>query len=583
MRLGFQSTWDQAPKANYDDHSWGGGDPSTTSEAVSSESHPSHPKYQNNHNTNNNNTTNNNTTNNHNTTTHNHHPQPPPTTTTTTHNNHHNHTTQMANTHPHLNTHKPTIETSAHERTPLITTPPGGDRGATDLESNQLTTTVRSDPSLFAHHIPNNFHPPSPSISPSGASKIFFRGPHSPSDLQSLKNFLASSYLNLLLAAVPLSFASHFLRWGSNADFIISFIAIIPLAGLLGDATEQVALKVGSTLGGLLNATFGNAVEAIVGIVALSQNQLRIVQTSMLGSILSNILLVLGCSFIAAGCKFKESKFQATAAQASASLMLLSCIALVIPAAYFTTFLEKLNWNRPGHGSLAHAGAALIDPQHLTNTLRLPHESSSQLPGLEKAQHGLLVISRGTSVLLLAMYILYLYFQLSSHSYLYEDESSEAEEEEPKMNLRSATAALVAVTLVTAFCADYLVDSIDEFANQAGIPKTFIGLILLPIVGNAAEHVTAVFMAMKGKMELAIGVAVGSSIQIAVGVIPIMVIVGWATGKELTLFFENFETICFVFSVLLTTLLIQDGKSNYMEGAMLVSLYVIIGLAFWVS
>ncbi|KAI7947898.1 hypothetical protein MJO28_009806 [Puccinia striiformis f. sp. tritici] len=450
------------------------------------------------------------------------------------------------------------------ETTPLIP----------DLERS-TGPTVSSNPGLFAHHIPNNFHPRSPSMSPGGVSKIFF-GADAPTDLQSLKNFFCSSYVNVLLVAVPLSFASHFLHWGSMADFIISFIAIVPLAGLLGEATEQVALKVGSTLGGLLNATFGNAVEAIVGIVALSQNQLRIVQTSMLGSILSNILLVLGCSFIAAGFKFKESRFQATAAQASASLMLLACIALVIPAAYFSSSLEKINSGRqhpavPSGQDLAHGLALGIHA--------VAHEQS----GKELAQHGLLVISRGTSVLLLAMYILYLYFQLSTHSYLYEDTSTESEEEEAKMNFRTATGALIGVTVVTAFCAEYLVDSIDEFAQQAGIPKAFIGLILLPIVGNAAEHVTAVFMAMKGKMELAIGVAVGSSIQIAVGVIPIMVIIGWATGKELTLFFENFETICLVFSVLLTTLLIQDGKSNYMEGAMLVSLYVIIGLAFWVS
>jgi len=408
-----------------------------------------------------------------------------------------------------------------------------------------------------------------------GSTGLFAHHPDAPSDVQSLKNFFTGSYVNVLLVAVPLSFASHFLHWGSMADFIISFVAIIPLAGLLGDATEQVALKVGSTLGGLLNATFGNAVEAIVGIVALSQNQLRIVQTSMLGSILSNILLVLGCSFIAAGIKFKESRFQATAAQASASLMLLACIALVIPAAYYSSFLDRINASRQ-HNNIPSG-------QDLANGLALGLQTIHETPSKEVAQHGLLVISRGTSVLLLAMYVLYLFFQLKTHSYLYEDSSSEGEPEEAQMNLRTATGALIGVTVVTAFCADYLVDSIDEFAQQAGIPKPFIGLILLPIVGNAAEHVTAVFMAMKGKMELAIGVAVGSSIQIAVGVIPIMVIIGWATGKELTLFFENFETICLVFSVLLTTLLIQDGKSNYMEGVMLVSLYVIIGLAFWVS
>merc|ERR1712093_902939 len=140
-----------------------------------------------------------------------------------------------------------------------------------------------------------------------------------PTTLQSLKNLLFFSPVNVLLVAVPLTFASHFAHWGATATFIISFLAIVPLAGLLGEATEQVSLRLGQTLGGLLNATFGNAVEAIVGIIALSQNQLRIVQTSMLGSILSNLLLVLGCSFFAAGFKFSETQFQVTAAQASAS------------------------------------------------------------------------------------------------------------------------------------------------------------------------------------------------------------------------------------------------------------------------
>ncbi|KAI9607447.1 hypothetical protein H4Q26_005969 [Puccinia striiformis f. sp. tritici PST-130] len=323
------------------------------------------------------------------------------------------------------------------------------------------------------------------------------------------------------------------------ADFIISFIAIVPLAGLLGEATEQVALKVGSTLGGLLNATFGNAVEAIV-----KPTTDRTDLNARFDSIEHTFSVRM---FIHSGrFQVQRSRFQATAAQASASLMLLACIALVIPAAYFSSSLEKINSGRqhpavPSGQDLAHGLALGIHA--------VAHEQS----GKELAQHGLLVISRGTSVHAL----------IPIRGYV-----NRIGRRGAKMNFRTATGALIGVTVVTAFCAEYLVDSIDEFASTAGIPKAFIGLILL---------------LSSGKMELAIGVAVGSSIQIAVGVIPIMVIIGWATGKELTLFFENFETICLVFSVLLTTLLIQDGKSNYMEGAMLVSLYVIIGLAFWVS
>lgn len=304
----------------------------------------------------------------------------------------------------------------------------------------------------------------------------------------------------------------------------------------------------GQTLSGLLNASFGNAVEIIVGITALMQGEVRIVQTSLLGSILSNLLLVLGCSFLAGGLKYRESNFQVTAAQASSSLMTLSCITLVIPAAY--------------HSAKSHTG----DGSDLENIYA----------------DGLKIISRGTAILLLMVYIAYLYFQLRSHAYLFQADEEE-EHEEPEMNTVSAGFALLGITVVTSFCADYLVASIEETAERYHIPKAFIGLILLPIVANAAEHVTSVWMALKNKMELTIGICVGSSIQISAFVVPLLVIVGWITHHDLTLFFADFETIVLFVSVLLVNFLIQDGKSNYMEGLMLVTLYLVIALAFWVS
>ncbi|KAJ6563230.1 Sodium/calcium exchanger protein-domain-containing protein [Mycena sp. CBHHK59/15] len=330
-----------------------------------------------------------------------------------------------------------------------------------------------------------------------------------PSWLQSYKFFIFSSYLNVFLVFVPLSIVAHLLDLDAALRFSFSFIAIIPLAKLLGEATEQMSAKLGQTLAGLLNASFGNAVEIIVGIAALLQGELRIVQTSMLGSILSNLLLVLGCSFLAAGFKFKESNFQVTAAQASSSLMTLACITLVIPAAYHSTMLAADD------------------------------------------QSGLLVISRGTAMLLLGVYVAYLYFQLKTHAYLFEAE--EQEPETPKMSVVAAGVALLATTVVTSFCADFLVASIEETAKRYHIPKPFIGLILLPIV------------------------------QIATFVVPLLVIVGWIAGHELTLFFANFETVTLFVSVFLVNTLIQDGKSNYMEGLMLVSLYFVIALAFWVT
>ena len=367
-----------------------------------------------------------------------------------------------------------------------------------------------------------------------------------PSYWQSYRWFFFGSWANILLLFVPLSAVAHHMDWDAALRFTFSFLAIVPLAKLLGDATESLSGRLGETLAGLLNASFGNAVEIIVGVAALLRDEIRIVQTSMIGSILSNILLVLGCSFLAAGFKRDESIFQATAAQTSSSLMTLACITLVIPAAY-----------------------------NFTAEMKAPEAFSSE--------EGLLIISRGTAIILLGVYGAYLYFQLKSHHYLFKSENEDAEEEEPNMNLVAACLALLGVTVVTSFCADFLVASIEETAERYHISKTFIGLILLPIVANAAEHVTSIWMALKNKLELTITICVGSSIQIASFVVPLLVIVGWITGHELSLYFYYFETIVLFVSVLLVNTLIQDGKSNYMEGLLLLALYFVISLAYYVS
>lgn len=364
----------------------------------------------------------------------------------------------------------------------------------------------------------------------------------------------------MLLIFVPLGILAKIFNWGPLSIFLLNFFAIIPLAKLLGDATEQVSIRLGSTLGGLLNATFGNAVELIVAVVALMQGQLRIVQMSLIGSILSNLLLVLGMSFVAGGLYKPENHFAQTPAQASSSIMTLGCFTMVIPAAYWSSIQEK-------------TGSLLESP--LTDMLK--HK-----PGAIDAQLGILFISRGTSILLLGIYLGYLYFQLKSHTFLYEDVAQEEQDEE-HMSPRAAIVGLLLVTVITSFNADYLVSAIDDVANQYSISKVFIGIVLLPIVGNAAEHVTSVWMAAKDKMEIALSVAVGSSIQICLGVVPALVIVGWLVGQPLSLYFHNFETITLVVSVLLVSSLIQDGKSNYLEGAMLVALYLVVALSFWVQ
>jgi len=217
-------------------------------------------------------------------------------------------------------------------------------------------------------------------------------------------------------------------------------------------------------------------------------------------------------------------------------------------------------------------------------TLVIPaaYHASTGDPDLDYTKGGLSIISRGTAILLLIVYVAYLVFQLKTHNYLF-SASEDEEVEEAKMSTISAGSALLVVTVITSFCADYLVASIEETADRYSIPKAFIGMILLPIVANAAEHVTSVWMALKDKMALTIGICVGSSIQIAAFVIPLLVIIGWISGNELTLYFANFETVMLFISVMLVNLIIQDGKSNYMEGLFLITLYLIIALAFWVA
>ncbi|KZS90037.1 calcium/proton exchanger [Sistotremastrum niveocremeum HHB9708] len=339
-----------------------------------------------------------------------------------------------------------------------------------------------------------------------------------PGVLASYRFFILSSWFNVFLVFVPLGAVAHFLNWDAGLRFLLNFLAILPLAALLGVSTDELSVHLGQSLAGLLNATFGNAVEIIVGIAALLRDELRIVQTSLLGSILSNILLVLGCSFLA-------------------GLLMLAVITLVIPAAY-----EAVGGDETP-----------------------PHD-------------GLLIISRGTSLLLLVVYIVFLIFQIVTNPKLFEAKYVDPEDpervipeppkEEAKMNLLSASSSLLLVTVITALSADWLVASIEEVAEQYHIPMAFIGTILLPIVANAAEHVTSVWMAMKQKTSLTISICVGSSIQIATFVIPLLVVIGWITGHNLTLYFAHFETIILFVSVLLVTLLLADGKSNYMEGTM---------------
>ncbi|KAL8394714.1 hypothetical protein RB595_002596 [Gaeumannomyces hyphopodioides] len=404
-----------------------------------------------------------------------------------------------------------------------------------------------------------------------------------------IKISLLSSPVNVLIFFVPVGLAAGILGWSPTWVFTLNFFAIIPLAAILSFATEEISVKLGETVGGLVNATFGNAVELIVSVIALRQGQIEVVQASMLGSILSNLLLVMGMCFFLGGVanmrtsdgEGTEQEFSSGTAQTTSSLMTLSAASMIIPA----TLYGVLDGN--------------TDPA--------------------EREASILVLSRGTSIILLMLYCLYLWFQLNTHKNLFiskaetqransvngsaspnginsttstvvSDEESQSGETEPEdedeehMLWWAAALVLVGTTVVISFCADYLVESIEPIVATGILSRAFIGLILIPIVGNAAEHVTACVVAVRNKMDLALGVAIGSSIQIALLVTPALVITGWLIlDQPMSLRFETFQTVAFALSVLVVTFTVNDGKSNYLEGAMLLGLYIIIALAFYAS
>lgn len=357
------------------------------------------------------------------------------------------------------------------------------------------------------------------------------------------KPLLKGGPVQILLVFLPLGILAGTMKWNPTIVFTLNLLGIVPLAATLSSVTEDLSVHTGSTVGALLNSTFGNAPELIVSTVALTNGQIRIVQASMLGAILSNILLGLGCCLFAGGYG-EDCQFNATAASTMSSLMAVAAASLIIPSALQMAFNDT--------------GAAV------------------------DSFHSILVLSRGTSIILLVLYVIYLYFQLKSHAQLFEQsaldahDSGEKEHDEATLSPLTAVVVLFVITLAIGMSAEYLVGSIDDIVDTFNINKTFIGLIILPTVGNVAEHITAIAAASKKKMDLAICVALGSSLQVALLVTPLLVILGWVIDQPMSLCFAPFDTIVFFLSVLVMTGLISDGDSNYLEGAMSVGMCALI-------
>jgi len=348
-----------------------------------------------------------------------------------------------------------------------------------------------------------------------------------------------------LLLFIPISVAAHFLAWGDLIVFITAALGILPLAAWMGTATEEIAVVIGPVFGGLLNATFGNATELIIALVALKAGLIDIVKASITGSIISNLLLVMGFSMFLGGLRYKEQVFQSDIARMNASSMNLAVIAILIPTA--------MNYTSSGINQ-----TAIQD------------------------------LSLAVAVVLILVYGLTLLFSMKTHAYLYEAGVADIEATENETdhaaqqpNIWFWMIILLVCTVFVAIESELLVDALTVATSRLGLTALFTGVIIVPIVGNAAEHATAVTVALKNKMDLSVSVAMGSSLQIALFVAPVLVIAGWIFHQPMSLDFNPFELVAVAVAVLIANSISSDGKSNWLEGTLLLATYTVLGFAFY--
>jgi Ca2+:H+ antiporter len=355
--------------------------------------------------------------------------------------------------------------------------------------------------------------------------------------------------LNFLLVFGIVAVVAQLFGWSPVLVFASSGLAMVPLAGLMGQATEVLASRMGPRLGGLLNATLGNAAELIItvfaireGVInpAIAEKMLELVRASLTGSVLGNILLVLGFSILLGGLRNGAQKFEQKHAGLNATMLILAVAALIIPS-IFSHSIETVDHDAVEYLSLGVAGVMIL------------------------------------------LYALAMIFQLRSanaqaHA---SHELATAAQEAPHWSAGKAGIVLVVSTLAIVWMSEILVGSVEHVVANVGITEFFLGIIIIPIIGNVAEHLVAVQVALKNQMELSLSISVGSSLQIALFVAPLLVFISLLMGNPLTLVFNQFELIALMAAVLIAALVSLDGESNWLEGAMLLAIYAIIGLAFF--
>jgi Ca2+:H+ antiporter len=340
--------------------------------------------------------------------------------------------------------------------------------------------------------------------------------------------------LEWLLVLVPVAIVLELVHGAPVAIFLTSAFAILPLAGLIGHSTEELAARTGPQIGGLLNATFGNVTELIIAFFLILEGQLQVVKASITGSIIGNVLLVLGLAFLLGGASRTEQTFNIKSAGLHAASLVIAVGALLLPALFSFT------------------------------------------PGATNYRTE--AVSVGVSVVLIATYLLALLFTLRTHRMLFR---SEFEHEHAKWSIGRSIAVLAGATVFVALMSEFLVGALEPTVEELGLSKLFVGLIVVPIVGNAAEHSSAVFLAMKNKMDVSIEIAIGSSTQISLFIAPLLVFASLVVGHPMNLIFTGLEIAAVAFSAAILGFIVLDGRSNWFEGAQLLAAYVIMAVSFF--
>ena len=343
--------------------------------------------------------------------------------------------------------------------------------------------------------------------------------------------------LKYMLIFIPISFIAKFMNASDSIMFILSCLSIVPLAGLMGEGTEEISFYSGPKIGGFLNGTFGNATELIISFFALKQGLFDVVKSSIAGAVIGNILLVVGASMLAGGLKYKTQKFNQKVTEVSSSMLLFAVLGLSIPALFTHT-----------------VNPALLNTRY----------------------EGLSVF---VAVVMILIYGLSLFFSFSTHKDIYS--STKEEEGHAKWSLNKSIFVLVISTVLIAIESEFLVNGIEPITESLGWSQFFVGIILIPIIGNAAEHSTAIVMARKDKMDVALEIAIGSSLQIILFVAPILIFLS-LLFTPMSIVFNEFELIALISSVIIANRVSHDGESNWLKGVQLLAVYLIIAASFFI-